>query len=94
MCDCREKKEICEDHTRCVCEPFNGKITNYNLYINLEIDALLVGHSHQKINLYCCEWLNTCYLLYVNYDPKTKCFIVRDKNNNIFCYEDNYILSF
>lgn len=102
MCDCYNSRTICENHSLCKCERFKGKTLDVNNHHTKLIDTLIdgemidyivVGFDHEKLSEFCCEWFNTCYLLFVSYDAVTELYCVKDDSDNLFYYDESYILA-
>lgn len=109
MCDCYSTKDVCKDHGLCRCEPFIPRPYTECSYVdkenenkalkdaisdNYDFYSFTVGYDHDDHRKYCCEWKNTCVLYYVNYDKNTKMFQLKDSKNNIFTYDERYILAY
>jgi hypothetical protein len=56
------------------------------------IETVTVGHDFEGD--YCCEWFNTCGLLYVGYDAEVGSHTVRDLQGNVFHYDKDYVLAY
>jgi len=99
MCDCYNKKGICENHNLCTCEKFSEIVNGACPALTRAIEngecikEITVGFDHKNTNV-CCEWANTCNLLFSHYDSEFELYYVIDGQNNQFMYNEGYILSF